>query len=123
MEIDFQPTLRANAGRKSFCNRLLRRPTRREVFVRLRHPETIGAFLLGENAIEKPVAMAFQHLTDPRHLDEIAAEAEQDTSGRELKIHAGWPTEHTEYTEENPKSYSRNASVGALTKKIALRLV
>ena len=56
--------------------------------MRLRHAQTLSAFLGGEHAVKEMITVALEYVADALHLDEIATEANKNAAGREREIHS-----------------------------------
>ncbi len=72
---------------KRFRNRLLGGPARGEMLVGMSHPEAVGPLLGGEHPVKKTVTVPLDHITDALHIDQIAAEADQNAAGGKGEIH------------------------------------
>lgn len=73
----------SDAGGKTLRDRLLRGPACGVVLVRVFQAVAVGAFLVGEHALEETGPVLLEHLLDALGLYEIAAEADQNAAGRE----------------------------------------
>src|SRR4051794_37830238 len=78
---------RADPCRETFRDRLLGGEARRIMFVRLGHARTIPPPLLRKNALEKTRALPLQHAAHTFHLDQIAAEPNQNAARWKREIH------------------------------------
>ena len=79
--------LGADAGGERLRHRLLGREPRGEVARRELVGEGIRPLLLGEHPLQEAVALSLEHAPDPRDLDDVAAEAEQDAAGGKVEGH------------------------------------
>src|ERR1035437_5712216 len=98
----FPADLRADAGRERLRHGFFSGETRREMLVRMLHAEAVGAFLGGEDAVEKTVALSIEDATDAVDIDDVGAKSDQDAAGWKREVHQRNISERssaTEYTE------------------------
>ena len=77
----------ADAGGEGLGHGFLGGPARGVVLVRIFQGTAVGLLLLGEHALDETIPVFLERAADALGLDEVAAKADQDATGREGDAH------------------------------------